>query len=155
VTRRSCSRPGATARPGVRRVGALPELCRLLDDLPLALELAAARFAVFTPEQLLARIGQRLDLRGARDAIRASRPCARTIDWSHGLLAEDERRLFRRLSVFPAGCTFEEARRSPARVRDLLQSLLDKSLVRRRTGEPEPRYWQLETIRELRRGTAA
>jgi predicted ATPase/class 3 adenylate cyclase len=127
---------------------AVPELCRLLDDLPLALELAAARSAVFTPEQLLARIGQRLDLRGARDADPRQQTLRATIDWSYELLDKDERQLFRRLSVFPAGCTFEEAEEVADASADILQSLLDKSLVRRRAAEPEAQYWQLETIRE-------
>jgi predicted ATPase/class 3 adenylate cyclase len=134
--------------PGFAVSPAVPELCRLLDDLPLALELAAARSAVFTPDQLLARIGQRLDLRGERDADPRQQTLRATIDWSHGLLADDERRLFRRLCVFPAGCTFEEAEEVADATADVLQSLLDKSLVRRRATEPEPQYWQLETIRE-------
>jgi predicted ATPase len=128
---------------------AVPELCRLLDALPLALELAAARTALFTPEQLLARIGGRLDLlHGPRDADPRQQTLRATIDWSHELLDEAERRLFRRLSVFPAGCTYEEAEEVAGADPDTLQSLLDKSLLRRRDDESEPRYWQLETIRE-------
>jgi predicted ATPase/class 3 adenylate cyclase len=135
--------------PGFTGSAAVPELCRLLDQLPLALELAAARTAVFTPEQLVTRIGERLDLlRGARDVDPRQQTLRAAIDWSHELLNDSERRLFRQLSVFPGGCTYEEAEEVAHADPDTLQSLLDKSLVRRRSGDPEPHYWQLETIRE-------
>ena len=135
--------------PSFAITAAVPELCRLLDDLPLALELAAARTAVFSPEQLLKRIGGRLDLlRGGRDTDPRQQTLRATIDWSHELLNEGERQLFRRLSAFPAGCTFEEAEQVAGADPDTLQSLLDKSLVRRRETETGPRYWLLETIRE-------
>jgi predicted ATPase/class 3 adenylate cyclase len=127
----------------------VPELCRLLDDLPLALELAAARTTVFTPKQLIERIGGRLDLlRAGRDADPRQQTLRATIDWSHDLLDERERRLFRRLSVFPAGCSYETADGVAGADPDALQSLLDKSLVRRRETNFEARYWMLETIRE-------
>jgi predicted ATPase len=131
------------ASPVVRR------LCERLDNLPLALELAAARTMVFPPEQLLERLGQRLDLlKGGRDADPRQQTLRTTIGWSHDLLNRDERRLFRRLAVFVGGCTYEAAEAVCDADPDTLQSLLDKSLLRRRDGELGPRYWMLETIRE-------
>jgi predicted ATPase/class 3 adenylate cyclase len=135
--------------PGFERTEAVEALCDRLDRLPLALELAAARTAVFTPDQLLQRLGQRLDLlRGDRDADPRQQTLRATIEWSHDLLSPHERELFRRLSVFAGGCTYETAEQVAAADPDTLQSLLDKSLVRRRDTQPGPRYWMLETIRE-------
>ncbi len=129
---------------------AASELCRRLDDLPLALELAAARTAVFSPEQLLERLGQRLDLlKGGRDVDPRQATRRTTIGWSYDLLESDEQRLFARLAVFVGGCTFEAAEAVCGADADTLQSLIDKSLVRRRDGAGGPRYWMLETIREF------
>ena len=75
-----------------------------------------------------------------------------TIAWSHDLLDGDEQALFRRLSVFAGGaggCSFESAEQVAGADPDVLQSLLDKSLLRRRDGKLEPRFWMLETIREF------
>jgi predicted ATPase len=131
---------------------AASELCKRLDNLPLAIELAAARTAVFTPEQLLARLGQRLLLlKGARDADPRHQTLRATIGWSHDLLDQAERRLFRRFSVFADGCSFEGAQVVCEAEPDGLQSLLDKSLVRRRDVEGGSRYWMLETIRDFAR----
>ena len=128
---------------------AVPELCLRLDELPLALELAAARTSIFTPEQLLERLGERLDLlKGERDADPRQQTLRATIEWSHDLLSEDEKRLFRRLAVFAGGCTYEAAEEVAGADPDTLQSLLDKSLVRKRPSPIGPRYWMLETIRE-------
>jgi tetratricopeptide (TPR) repeat protein len=137
---------GAELPPGA----AVKEVCARLDELPLALELAAARTPLFSPEQLLERLGQRLDLlEGDRDADPRQRTLRAAIEWSHDLLSESEQRLFRRLAVFPGGCTFGAAESvCDARAAEL-QSLLDKSLLRRRDGDLEPRYWMLETIREF------
>ena len=137
-------------RPGLDRTPAVDELCRRLDHLPLALELAAARTKLLAPESLLDRLGTRLDLlRGTRDADPRHATLRATIAWSHDLLTADERRLFARLSVFAAGCTLESAEAvCDAEIAEL-ESLLDKSLVRRRTGLlGEDRFWMLETIRE-------
>jgi tetratricopeptide (TPR) repeat protein len=124
-------------------------LCSRLDNLPLALELAAARTAVFSPEQLLERIGQRLDLfKGGRDADPRQQTLRATIDWSHELLDDREQRVFRALSVFAGGCSFEAAEYAAGADADTLQSLLDKSLLRRRDTNLGARYWMLETIRE-------
>jgi len=127
----------------------LDTLCERLDDLPLALELAAARTPLFTPEQLLERIGQRLDLlKGGRDADPRQQTLRATIQWSHDLLDDAEQTLFRRLSVFAGGCTYEAAEQVCDANADSLQSLIDKSLVRMRHTDLAPRYWMLETIRE-------
>jgi predicted ATPase/class 3 adenylate cyclase len=130
---------------------AVAELCRRLDALPLAIELAAARTAVFSPEQLLARLGERLDLlRGGRDADPRQATLRATIEWSHDLLDREEQALFRRLSVFVGGCRYDAAVEVAGADQDTLQSLLDKSLLRRRADvDGEPRYWLLETIREF------
>jgi predicted ATPase/class 3 adenylate cyclase len=128
---------------------AVEELCARLDELPLAIELAAARTAVFSTEQLLERLSQRLDLlKGDRDADPRQQTLRATIEWSHDLLSEDEQRLFARLAVFVGGCTYEAAEEVVGADPDTLQSLLDKSLLRKRDTDQEPRYWMLETIRE-------
>jgi predicted ATPase len=122
------------------------ELCEKLDDLPLALELAAARVPLLTTEQLVERLRNRLDLlRGGRDADPRQATLRATIEWSHELLDEDEQRLFRRLSAFAGGCTLEAAEGVADADPDLLQSLAEKSLVRR----TDDRFWMLETIREF------
>jgi predicted ATPase len=128
---------------------AVRELCRRLDELPLALELAAARTALFSPEQLLEKLSQRLDLlKGERDADPRQQSLRATIEWSYDLLAEEEQRLFARLAVFVGGSTYEAAEEVAGADPDRLQSLLDKSLLRKRDSKTAPRYWMLETIRE-------
>ncbi len=128
---------------------AVQELCIRLDNLPLALELAAARTVVFSPEQLLERLAQRLDLLKAGRSVDARQETLRaTIAWSHELLDEPERQLFRRMSVFAGGCGYDAAEQVAGAEPDTLQSLLDKSLLRRRDTPGAPRYWMLETLRE-------
>jgi predicted ATPase/class 3 adenylate cyclase len=138
-------------RPDVERSETVDELCRRLDQLPLALELAAARTKLLAPEALLERLSDRLDLlKGTRDADERHATLRATIAWSYDLLDEDEQRLFRRLAVFRGGCTLESAEAACDADLDTLGSLLDKSLLRRRTGRlEEERYWMLETIREF------
>jgi predicted ATPase len=123
------------------------EICRRLDDLPLALELAAARVKALTTHQILERLEQRLPLLtgGARDLPARQRTLRATIEWSYELLSEQERQLFEELGVFRGGCTLEAAEAVAGAGVDTLQSLVDKSLLRR-TGD---RYWMLETIREF------
>ena len=130
---------------------AVHELIRRLDGLPLAIELAAARVKLLGPEQLLERIAQRLDLlKGGRDADERHATLRATIGWSYDLLDDDERQLFARLAVFRGGCTLEAAEAVCDSNLDTLASLLDKSLVRRRTdANGEERFWMLETIREF------
>ena len=121
------------------------ELCSRLDRLPLAVELAAARTKALTPGQVLERLSQRLDLlRGGRDADPRQQTLRATIEWSHELLSDEERRLFTRLSVFAGGCTLDAAEEVCDADLEILQSLVEKSLLRFSDG----RYWMLETIRE-------
>ena len=133
-------------RPDFTPDDAVPLICSRLDDLPLALELAAARVKALTPARILERLGQRLPLLtgGARDAPERQRTLRATIDWSHDLLDEDEQRLYARLAIFRGGCTFDAAKQMADSDLDTLQSLVDKSLLRYN----EDRYWMLETIRE-------
>ena len=134
------------SRARVKPSEAVRELCRRLDGLPLAIELAAARAKVLPPEKLLPRLTERLDLlRGGRDAESRHATLRATIAWSYELLRPDEQQLFARLGVFTGGCTFGAAEEVCAADLDTLQALLDKSLLRR-TGD---RYWMLETIREF------
>jgi predicted ATPase len=132
------------------------EICRRLDGLPLAIELAAARVRLLSPEALLGKMTQRLPLLtgGARDLPDRQRTLREAIAWSHDLLGEDERTLFRRLSVFAGGCGFEaiEAVCNPAgafELLDMLGALVDKNLVRQVGAEGEPTFRMLETIREF------
>jgi predicted ATPase/class 3 adenylate cyclase len=136
--------------PSFAYTPAVDELCARLDELPLAIELAAARTAVFSAEQLLERLAQRLDLlKGDRDADPRQQTLRATIEWSYELLDKDEKRLFACLAVFAGGCTYEAAEEIAGADPDTLQSLLDKSLLRKRDTDMEPRYWMLETIREF------
>jgi predicted ATPase len=136
------------ARARIEPDEAAAELCGRLDNLPLALELAAARVSVLTPAQILERISQRLDLfRAGRDADPRQQTLRATIAWSYDLLSADEQRLFARMAVFRGGCTLEAAEDVVDADVAGLQSLHDKSLLRR-TGE---RFWMLETIREYAR----
>ena len=125
----------------------ISEICRRLDDLPLALELAAARIKALTTGQILERLEQRLPLLtgGARDLPERQRTLRATIEWSHELLDAHERSLFGSLGVFRGGCTLDAAEAVADAELDTLQSLVDRSLLRR-SGE---RYWMLETIREF------
>lgn len=134
------------ARAGVEPDTTVAELCRRLDNLPLAVELAAARSGVLSPQQILDRLAQRLDvLKGGRDADPRQLTLRATIAWSHDLLTSDERRLFARLAVFRGGCTLDAAETVADADLDVLQSLVDKSLVR----HVEDRFLMLETIREF------
>jgi predicted ATPase len=124
----------------------ITELCRRLDDLPLAVELAAARTSLLTPAQILERLAQRLDLlKGGRDADPRQQTLRTAIEWSHDLLSDDEQQLFARLAVFAGGCTLDAAEEVCDANLDILQSLVDKSLARH-SGD---RFWMLETIREF------
>jgi tetratricopeptide (TPR) repeat protein len=134
------------ADPGFVASPAVPELCARLEQLPLALELAAARIRVLSPEQLLERLSSRLDvLKAGRGVDPRQQTLRATIEWSHDLLSSEERALFRRLAVFAGGCTLESAEEICDADLDTLQSLVDKSLVRVREGD---RFWMLETIRQ-------
>jgi predicted ATPase len=142
---------------------AVAEICRRLDGLPLALELAAARLAMLTPQALLARLGQRLPLldRGPRDLPARQQTLRKTIAWSHDLLDDGEKVLFRRLGVFVGGFTLEAVEAvclapdptlpTPPDLDALdgVSSLVDQSLVYPvRDDMDDPRFALLETIRE-------
>jgi predicted ATPase/class 3 adenylate cyclase len=138
--------------------GTVAEICRQLDGLPLALELAAARILVLPPEALLLRLDHRLRLltRGARDLPERQRTLRATIAWSYDLLDPAEQAYFRRLAVFAGGATLEasDAVCNPdgalGESMDLLGALIDKSLLQRRDGpDGEPRFTMLATIREF------
>ncbi|HEY8447240.1 MAG TPA: helix-turn-helix domain-containing protein [Thermomicrobiales bacterium] len=141
----------------------IAQICAKLDGLPLALELAAARIGVLSPQALLARLSDRLTLLtgGARDQPDRLRMIRLTIAWSYDLLTPEEQALFRRLSVFAGGFTLEAAEavagqpeekgaegRSPS-VLDGLSALVANSLIQRDDDEDAtPRFRMLETIRD-------
>jgi predicted ATPase len=133
-----CSRSGAEPDDAVHR------LCLALDNLPLAIELAAARARVLSPQQILERLSGRLDLlKGGRDADPRQQTLRATVEWSYELLSDDEKALFVRLAVFRGGCTLEAAEAVAGAGIDLVQSLVDKNLLRHR----DDRFSMLETIR--------
>jgi len=125
---------------------AIEEICARLDDLPLALELAAARTNLLPPEAMLQRLDQRLDLlsRGPRDLPERHRALRDTIAWSYELLEPEEQQVFARLAAFAGGCTLESAETVCDAALDSLSVLVDDSLLER-AGE---RLRMLETIRE-------
>jgi len=145
---------------------AIGDICRRLDGLPLALELAAARLSLLTPEALLARMEHSFPLltRGARDLPQRQQTLHNTLAWSYDLLEEREQHLFRQLAVFVGSfpleavesvCTDEEPSPSSSSeegeddVMELIAQLLDKSLIQPSdTVDGEPRFRMLETIRE-------
>jgi len=137
---------------------AIAEICVRLDGLPLAIELAATRIRLFSPQSLLVQLGQRLDLltRGALDAPARQRTLRDTIAWSYHLLDESEQQLFRRIAVFVGGCTLAaieavcaEPGDAISSVMDGVESLIDKNLLQQTAQEEEePRLRMLETIRE-------
>jgi predicted ATPase/class 3 adenylate cyclase len=135
--------------------GAVAAVCRRLDGLPLALELAAARLRLLAPEALLERLDHALQVltSGARDVPERQQTLRAAIDWSHSLLADAEQRLFRRLAVFAGGCTFADAEAVCANpgetILDELESLVDKALVQ--TDGQGDRLRMLQTIGEYAR----
>src|SRR5919204_2446446 len=152
----------AAVKPDFRvtaeNAGAVAKICVRLDGLPLALELAAARVQILSPQPLLDRLGQRLALLtgGARDLPARQQTLRAAIDWSYGLLSEDEQLLFARLSVFVRGSPIDAAEAvcrfdgSPAiDVFECIASLVEKSLLRHeQQAGGELRFSMLETIRE-------
>ena len=127
----------------------MAEICRRLDGLPLAIELAAARVKILPPDALLARLEQRLPLLagGARDTPERQQTLRAAIAWSYDLLDEHEQQKLARLSVFAGGWTLEAAEAVCECDLETLASLVDKSLVR----EQDARFSMLETIREFAR----
>jgi predicted ATPase len=151
----------------LENLNSITEICRRLDGLPLAIELAAARSRILTPQAMLAQFDRRLDwvAHGTRDTANTSRQTLRgALEWSYNILSEAERALMRRLSVFSDGWTSKSAeavcgsdeneanpvlRRSD--VLDLLIQLVDKSLVVTEKQEHETRFHFLETIHDFTR----
>jgi predicted ATPase/class 3 adenylate cyclase len=135
------------ARAGLPEANdAVHQLCRALDEMPLAIELAAARAKVLPPSKILQRLSQRLDLfTGGRDADPRQQTLRATIEWSHDLLDPAEQRLFARLASFPGGATLESAEQVADADLGTLGSLVEKNLLRR----TDDRYWMYETIREF------
>jgi predicted ATPase/DNA-binding CsgD family transcriptional regulator len=140
-----------------RNSSAVEQICRRLDGIPLAIELAAARVAVLNPEQIEVRLDDRFRLLsgGSRTALPRYRTLRALIDWSHDLLDQQEKVLLRRLAVFAGGWTLEAAESvcagdglAPEEILDLLSGLVSKSLVL--TGEDAEgvRYRFLESLRE-------
>jgi predicted ATPase/class 3 adenylate cyclase len=135
------------------------QICFRLDGIPLALELAAARMKVLSPEQIASRLDDRFRLLtgGSRTALPRQQTLRAMIDWSYSLLSEPEKALFRRLAVFVGGWTLEAAEsvcgeeRGGFDVLDLLSRLVDKSLVFVEESTGEIRYHRLETIRQFSR----
>ena len=133
----------------------LEEICRRLDGVPLAIELAAPRLRVLTPVQLLERLEERFALTGPRDAPARQRTLEAAIDWSYELLAPEERRLFDQLGVFRGSFMLEAATSvcelpPGSDLLELLASLLDKSMVYRVSDEG-PRFAMLGMIRDFAR----
>ena len=135
---------------------AVIELCQRLDGLPLAIELAAARVRLLSPEAMLARLSNRLGLLtgGAWDLPDRQRTLRATLDWSYNLLNVAERSLFARLAVFVGGWTLEAAHAvgdvgNEAEVLQHMSALVDKSLAQQQANiQHEPRFTMLETVRE-------
>lgn len=137
----------------------IAQICFRLDGIPLAIELAASRVKVLTPEQIASRLDDRFRLLtgGSRTALPRQQTLRAMIDWSYSLLSDDEKTLFRRLAVFVGGWTLEAAEsvcrdeNSPLDILDLLTRLVDKSLVFITESGSGMRYHRLETIRQYSR----
>ena len=133
----------------------IAEICRRLDGLPLALELAAARIKLLAPQAILARLDDKLKLLtgGARDLPTRHQTLRNTLEWSHDLLNQDEKILYARLGVFVGGFTFEAAEAvcnvdGKLDILESLTALVNNSLLRKEeTTDGEPRFGLLETIR--------
>lgn len=136
---------------------AIAEICIRLDGLPLAIELAAARTKIFTPEALLRRLNDKLEvLRGGGKFPERHQTLRQTIAWSYDLLDPEERELFRRISVFVGGSTMEALEKvcgqnglAEATIIDGVMALVDKSLLQTEETADELRFYMLETIREF------
>lgn len=150
---------GARFEPGDEAV-AIAEICARLDGLPLAIELAAARARAFPIPQILSRLKDRFRLLtgGSRTALPRQQTLRAVVDWSYELLFADEQRVFERLSVFPGGCDFATARAvcadenlPVADLEDIIQALVDKSLVIAVPSAGELRVRQLQTLAQYGR----
>lgn len=151
----------AQVRPGFAldadNAQGVAELCRRLDGMPLALELAAARTAVLEPAEIVQRLGDALSmLGGGTSGVTRHQTLRGTLEWSHALLTEAEQVLLRRLSVFAGGFTLDavvavcgDAPLQQVELLDLLAKLVDKSLVVTERRGAGTRYRQLETVRQF------
>jgi predicted ATPase len=135
---------------------AVAEICYRLDGLPLAIELAAARVPLLTPQAILKRLDKRFDLLkgGARDLPTRQQTLKNTIDWSFQLLSEVDKRLFTRLAIFASSSSLEAIEALNQDDKDInvlegLASLVEKSLLKQTEVAGEPRFKMLETIREF------
>jgi predicted ATPase/DNA-binding SARP family transcriptional activator len=158
VDRATTAQPAFRVTP--RNAPAITQVCRRLEGLPLAIELAAARVRVLSVEQIAARLDEsfRLLTGGSRSALPHQQTLRAAIDWSYDLLTDAERLLLRRLSVFAGGWSLESAECVAAgdglgegEVLDLIARLVDKSLVLCSEQGEEIRYRMLETIRQYGR----
>lgn len=153
--RASNARPGFTVDED--NAAAVYEICRRLDGMPLAIELAAARVRALSPHEILAGLQDRFRLLtgGSRTSVRRQQTLRASVDWSHALLTEPERILFRRLGVFMGGFDLDACRKvvcdqdlASHQVLDVLALLIDKSLVTAESAGGPMRYRLLETIRQ-------
>ncbi|MGB8908819.1 MAG: helix-turn-helix domain-containing protein [Candidatus Cybelea sp.] len=143
-----------------KNASTVAQICRRLDGIPLAIELAAARMKALSVQALAAKLGERLEVLsgGERTALPRQQTMRATIEWSYNLLSRQEQRVFERLSVFAGGCTLEAASMVCATtdvakdgVFELIASLVSKSLVIADLVGNEPRYRLLELFREFAR----
>jgi predicted ATPase len=157
IERAEAAKPGFTLTH--HNALSLSQICSRLDGIPLAIELAASRVKVLSPEQIAARLDDRFRLLtgGSRTALPRQQTLRAMIDWSYSLLSEQEKTLFRRLAVFVSGWTLEAAESVCGEesggidVLDLLTHLVDKSLVLPEESADGIRYHRLETIRQYSR----
>lgn len=138
----------------------IAQICVCLDGLPLAIELAAARMKLFSPQGLLTRLDKRLSLltSGPRDAPERQQTLRKTIEWSYDLLTQEEQRLFRRLAIFVGGCSLQAIEvisddmtsEQEEPLLNVVTSLLNQSLLQRtpQVSNQEERFMMLDTIRE-------
>jgi predicted ATPase/DNA-binding SARP family transcriptional activator len=159
-----CDRAGLV-RPGftltAENAAAVSDICRQLDGIPLAIELAAARMSALTVAQLSARLADRFRLLtgGSRAGLTRHRTLQTAIDWSHELLNETEQVCFRRMAVFAGGCTIDAAEAvcpdeelPPGAVLDTVTALIDRSLLTTEERAGSMRYGMLESIRQYALG---
>ena len=155
VERAQAAQPTFTLNPSNR--AALEEICKRLDGIPLAIELAAARIKVLSPEQIAERLSDafKLLVAGSRTALPRHRTLRGTMDWSYGLLSDREQILLRHLSVFSSGFTLDAAEAvcgvdgiGPDDVLESVTTLVEKSLVSLGSRDGEARYRLLETVRQ-------
>ncbi|HJR79677.1 MAG TPA: hypothetical protein VJ821_06365, partial [Anaerolineales bacterium] len=154
---------GTTVKPDFRltkeNIPFIAQICSRLDGIPLAIELAAARVKVLSPEQIASRLDDRFRLLtgGARTALPRQQTLRAMLDWSYSLLSDPEKTVFRRVAVFTGGWTLEAAEfvcgqdREGLDILDLMARLVDKSLVIGEESNGEVRYHRLETIRQYSR----